>query len=192
MTCAGMSSGPSSVCVQPPKPSGTTASNHVSKSWRTSGEAFSLRVSDADVWRRKRWQSPARSVAQLRAAARRTSRVTRWKPRGRGREGQVTLEPHRAAIVPRAGRPPAAGRGRRARPRPPGARAGARPSRASRRRARRGARAPSGRRTRAARRRCTAARPGRGRRRSRTKPSGIARTASRTARARSSMAGTVA
>ena len=39
---AGMSSGPSSVCVHPRKSSGTAASNHVSKSRRTSGEAFSL------------------------------------------------------------------------------------------------------------------------------------------------------
>ena len=52
---AGMSSGPSSVCVQPRKSSGTAASNHVSKSRRTSGEAFSLmrqrrrRVADEEV-----------------------------------------------------------------------------------------------------------------------------------------------
>ena len=48
--CAGMSSGPSSVWVQA-KSSGTARSNHALKSRRTSGEAFSLSVSDADVWR---------------------------------------------------------------------------------------------------------------------------------------------
>ena len=59
--CAGMSSGPSSVCVQYGASSGTAASNQVSKSRRTSGEAFSLSVSDADVWRMNRCSSPTRS-----------------------------------------------------------------------------------------------------------------------------------
>ena len=59
--CAGMSSGPSSVCVQNGASSGTASSNQVSKSRRTSGEAFSLSVSDADVWLEHRWASPTRS-----------------------------------------------------------------------------------------------------------------------------------
>ena len=73
---AGMSSGPSSVCVQPPKSSGTAASNQVSKSRRTSGEAFSLRVSDADVWRMAGGSRPTSSSASS-GSARSTSRVTR-------------------------------------------------------------------------------------------------------------------
>jgi hypothetical protein len=51
---AGMSSGPSSVCSQYGASSGTASLNHVSKSRRTSGDAFSLRVSEAEVWRMKR------------------------------------------------------------------------------------------------------------------------------------------
>ncbi len=73
---AGMSSGPSSVCVHPRKSSGTAASNHVSKSRRTSGEAFSLIVSDAEVWRMKRWHRPT-SSSESSGRARSTSRVTR-------------------------------------------------------------------------------------------------------------------
>ena len=46
---AGMSSGPSSVWANSGQPSGTASSNHAPKSRRTSGEAFSFRVSDADV-----------------------------------------------------------------------------------------------------------------------------------------------
>ena len=48
MTWAGMSSGPSSVWVHG-KFSGTASLNQVSKSRRTSGDAFSLSVSDAEV-----------------------------------------------------------------------------------------------------------------------------------------------
>jgi hypothetical protein len=46
-----MSSGPSSVCVQPNPDgrSGTVASIHELKSRRTSGEAFSFRVNEAEV-----------------------------------------------------------------------------------------------------------------------------------------------
>src|SRR5204862_5517551 len=49
LTWAGMSSGPSSVCDQYGAPSGTAWSNQVAKSRRTSGEAFSFRVSEAEV-----------------------------------------------------------------------------------------------------------------------------------------------
>ena len=119
------------------KPSGTAASNHVSKSRAHVGRGVL-------VERQRRRRVAQEEVAAARPAARRssgscstTSRVTRWKPRGRGLEGQLTLQPHRARIVPRAGRPPCRGR---ARPRPSQQRALAVAlAPASRRRARRGA-----------------------------------------------------
>ena len=58
---AGMSSGPSIVCVQYGASSGTTALKYDSKSSRTSGEAFSFSVNDADVWRMNRCSSPTRT-----------------------------------------------------------------------------------------------------------------------------------
>ena len=67
---AGMSSGPSNVCVQPRKSSSTASLNHVSKSSRTSGEAFSLSVSDADVWLDEQVQQPDAELAQLGQARR--------------------------------------------------------------------------------------------------------------------------
>src|SRR4051812_49321897 len=82
-TWAGMSSGPSSVCVHA-KSSGTAWFTHVSKSRRTSGEAFSLSVSDAEVWRMCTCSRPTRSSPSS-GSAPVTSSVTRWKPRGRGR-----------------------------------------------------------------------------------------------------------
>jgi hypothetical protein len=81
---AGMSSWPSTVCVQYGASSGTAASNQLSKSRRTSGDAFSLSVSDAEVWRMKRWARP--TVRSRNSGTPATiSSVTRWKPRGRGR-----------------------------------------------------------------------------------------------------------
>ena len=47
--CAGMSSEPSSTWLQKAADSGTASFGHDSKSRRTSGEAFSFSVSDADV-----------------------------------------------------------------------------------------------------------------------------------------------
>ncbi len=82
--CAGMSSGPSTVCVQYGASSGTAASNQEAKSSRTSGEAFSFRVSEADVWRMCRWARPIRTSSSSGTPST-TSRVTRWNPRGRGR-----------------------------------------------------------------------------------------------------------
>src|SRR3954451_24841090 len=84
LMCAGMSSGPSSVCVQYGASSGTAASNHDSKSRRTSGEAFSLSVSEAEVWSMKRCSSPTRSSPSS-GSSPVTSRVTRWNPRPGGR-----------------------------------------------------------------------------------------------------------
>ena len=62
---AGMSSGPSIVCVQYGASSGTASLNQDSKSSRTSGEAFSFSVSDADVWRMNRCSEPDAQLAQL-------------------------------------------------------------------------------------------------------------------------------
>src|SRR3954451_18841745 len=81
---AGMASGPSSVWVQYGASSGTAASKYDSKSRRTSGDAFSLSVSDADVCSRKRCSSPTRSRPSS-GSSPVTSRVTRWKPRPGGR-----------------------------------------------------------------------------------------------------------
>ena len=144
---AGMSSGPSSVCVQYGASSGTASLNQDSKSSRTSGEAFSLSVSEADVWRMNTCSSPTRSSPSSGSASS-TSRVTRWKPRGRGSQRDLALEPHGATLVRGSPRRRACRPARRgtARPRPPAARAGGRPWPASRRRARSGARARSGRR----------------------------------------------
>src|SRR4051794_7664198 len=96
---AGMSSGPSEVCVQRGKSSGTTTSNHDSKSRRTSGEAFSFSVSDALVWRMWTCSRPALTSATSGSASA-TSRVTRWKPRGRG-SSVTSREIHIVPPVPR-------------------------------------------------------------------------------------------
>ena len=71
--CAGMSSGPSIVCVQYGASSGTAALNQDSKSARTSGDAFSLSVSEAEVWRMnrcagRRWSSPSSGSASTHLA----------------------------------------------------------------------------------------------------------------------------
>jgi hypothetical protein len=72
---AGMSSGPSRLCRHS-KRSGTAWSNHVRKSRRTSGEAFSLTVSDAEVCWMNRWHRPiSRSPSSGSACS--TSRVMR-------------------------------------------------------------------------------------------------------------------
>ena len=94
LMCAGMSSGPSTVCVQYGASSGTASSNHAAKSSRTSGEAFSFSVSDADVWRMNRCARPTRS-SRSSGTPDSTSPVTRWKPRGRGRRRDLPLDPHR-------------------------------------------------------------------------------------------------
>ncbi len=73
---AGMSSGPSSVCVQNEASSGTASLNHDSKSRRTSGEAFSLSASEAEVWRISRCSSPTSSPRSS-GRAPTISRVTR-------------------------------------------------------------------------------------------------------------------
>ena len=91
---AGMSSGPSSVCVQPPRSSGTAASNQVSKSRRTSGEAFSLSVSDAEVWRMCRWHRPTSSSASSGSGALDLAR-DEMKATGTGLERDLALQPHR-------------------------------------------------------------------------------------------------
>src|SRR4051812_30582909 len=81
---AGMSSSPSTVCSKYSAPSGTARSNQAAKSRRTSGLAFSLSVSDAEVWRRNRWARPTRTSPSSGTASA-TSSVTRWKPRERAR-----------------------------------------------------------------------------------------------------------
>src|SRR6185312_7377500 len=64
-------------------PSGTARSSQVSRSARTSGEAFSFRVSDAEVCWISRWRMPtSKSASSGRPPS--TSAVTRWMPRGRG------------------------------------------------------------------------------------------------------------
>ena len=76
LMCAGMSSGPSSVCVQYGASSGTASLKYDSKSRRTSGDAFSFSVSDADVWSMNRCSSPTRSSPSS-GSSPTTSRVTR-------------------------------------------------------------------------------------------------------------------
>ena len=91
---AGMSSGPSSVCVHPPKSSGTAALNHVSKSRRTSGEAFSLMrqrrrgVADEEV---------AQADLELGELGQRALDLARdeVKAAGTGLERDLALQPHR-------------------------------------------------------------------------------------------------
>ena len=72
---AGMSSSPSSVWVQA-NCSGTAALTQVSKSRRTSGEAFSLSVSEAEVWRISRCSRPTFS-SRISGSDPSTSRVMR-------------------------------------------------------------------------------------------------------------------
>ena len=63
------------------RPVGHGSLNHVSKSRRTSGEAFSFRVSEAEVCWISRWSRPTER-RRARAGADDLP-VTRWKPRGR-------------------------------------------------------------------------------------------------------------
>ena len=100
---AGMSSGPSIVCVQYGASSGTAALKYASKSSRTSGEAFSFSVSDGRGVADEHVQQPDAAVAAARACASSTSRVTRWKPRGRGRR-RISRWTHMAAYGSRATR----------------------------------------------------------------------------------------
>src|ERR1700710_3204302 len=78
-----MSSAASSVWVQFAAPSGTAGSSQVSRSARTSGEAFSFSVSEAEVCWISRCRSPT-SRSPSSGSAPTTSPVTRWMPRGRG------------------------------------------------------------------------------------------------------------
>ena len=108
LTWAGMSSGPSMRCVQNGARSGTAASNQLSKSRLTSGEAFSLSASDAEVCWIRRWSRPARRRASSGSAST-TSRVMRWKPRGRGarsRRRWIHTEPTLAEGGPAGGGEP--------------------------------------------------------------------------------------
>ena len=134
LTWAGMSSAPSSVCSHG-KFSGTAASSHARMS-----RAHVRRGVLVERQRRRRVldqqvQRPTRS-SPISGSAPSTSRGDEVEAALRAARAQLTLDPHRAAIVPRAGR-----RGGRPseRPRRRAARAGARPWPASRRRARRGA-----------------------------------------------------
>src|SRR5436305_2952618 len=77
-----MSSAPSSMWVQYGAPSGTARSSQLSKSRRTSGEAFSFSASEAEVCWISRWRSPTESSPSSGSASR-TSSMTRWKPRER-------------------------------------------------------------------------------------------------------------
>ena len=92
---AGMSSGPSIVCVQYGASSGTASLNQASKSSRTSGEAFSFSVSDADVWRMNTCSSPTREVAQLRQRLEHVARDQVKAARARP-QGDLALDPHAA------------------------------------------------------------------------------------------------
>ena len=74
--CAGMSSGPSVVCSKYGAFSGTARENQRSMSPRTSGSAFSLIESDADVCCMKKCASPTSNDASSGTAAR-ISLVTR-------------------------------------------------------------------------------------------------------------------
>ena len=56
---------------------------YASMSARTVGSAFSLRASAADVWRTNRWARPT-AKRPISGICPTTSRVMRWKPRGRG------------------------------------------------------------------------------------------------------------
>lgn len=153
--CAGMSSGPSSVCVQNGARSGTTTSNQAPKSARTSGEAFSFNVNEAEVCWINRCSIPTRIRSSPWISLTR-SRVIRWNPRARGASVIRCCSQITSAAVPSACR-----RDHRERECPParGSAADARPARASRRRARSGARARWDHRNREARSRLHAAPP---------------------------------
>ena len=85
-TWAGMSSGPSHVCRYG-KSSGAIAENDDSRSAGTSGSAFSLIVSDADVCWMNTCSSPTSNWASSGKAAT-TSRVIEIETRGLGRRAR--------------------------------------------------------------------------------------------------------
>src|SRR6187401_117527 len=58
LICAGMSSGPSVSCTQPPS-SGASRRSAVSRSTSTDGSAFSWMVSEAEVWRMNSVSAPS-------------------------------------------------------------------------------------------------------------------------------------
>ena len=94
---AGMSSGPSIVCVQYGASSGTASLKYASKSRRTSGDAFSFSVSDAEVWRMNRCARPTRSSPQLgqRRLDLAGDEVEAARPRP---QGDLPLDPHGGRI----------------------------------------------------------------------------------------------
>ena len=102
---AGMSSGPSSVCVQYAASSGTAASKKASKSARTSGEAFSLSVSAAEVCWMNRCSSPRAHLAEL---GQRRGHLTgdEVEAARAGLEDEVALEPHAGGEATRPCRHP--------------------------------------------------------------------------------------
>ena len=108
LTCAGMSSAPSSVCVHGKLLGDDACRTRLRRSRRTSGEAFSFSVSDA---LRVLEQQVAEADAQVAELGQRADDLARdeveaARPR---LEDDLTLGPHRSTIVP-AGRRRAAGR----------------------------------------------------------------------------------
>ena len=94
LMCAGMSSGPSIVCVQYGASSGTASfepglevAPHVGRGVLVERQRR-RRVADEQV------QQPDAAARRARAAPRATSRVTRWKPRGARAQRDLALEPH--------------------------------------------------------------------------------------------------
>jgi len=85
-----MSSSPSSVCLKVPSRfhcAGTSLLSAVSRSVRTSGSAFSLMVSDADVCWMNRLHMPMEICGSSELTAFKMSLVIKWHPR----EGAVTV-----------------------------------------------------------------------------------------------------
>lgn len=78
---AGISSGPSEVCLKPGKFSGTRWLKNVLKSYRTVGSAFSLILNAADVCLMKRCKMP---VSGRFGIFSRTCGVIKWYPLGKG------------------------------------------------------------------------------------------------------------
>src|SRR3954449_1208328 len=77
LTCAGISSGPSTSWIQPASV-GARRSSALARSVRTSGSAFSWMTRDADVWRMKRNRAPSFAFAS--AMNRATSDVISVNP----------------------------------------------------------------------------------------------------------------
>ena len=110
--CAGMSSGPSVVCSKYGAFSGTARENQRSMSPRTSGSAFSLIASDADVCWMNRCASPTSNCRELGHRGDDLARDEMKAARARLQANLGLVPPHVCHVMSNTCAPPTDGRAR--------------------------------------------------------------------------------